>query len=87
VLAATPSRAARAAGVTGTLAAPDSSLFVSEFTDSRVSRLRSDGTVTTVAPVFQPGPIAFDARRRIVGVTLGGTVFRIEHGTARTIYR
>jgi sugar lactone lactonase YvrE len=69
-----------------TLPARDGSFFVSEFTGNRVSRLRADGTVTEVASVFQPGPIAFDAHRRIVGVTLGGTVFRIERGRARTIY-
>jgi hypothetical protein len=60
--------------------------FISEFMGSRVSRLHPDGTVTTVAAIRQPGPIAFDAGRRIVGVTLGATVFRIEHGRARTIY-
>ena len=70
-----------------TLPTRDGGFFVSEFTGNRVSRLHADGTVTPVARVFQPGPIAFDAHRRIVGVTLGGEVFRVEHGRARTIYR
>jgi DNA-binding beta-propeller fold protein YncE len=69
-----------------TLPARDGSYFVSEFTGNRVSRLHADGHVTPVADVFQPGPIGHDAHRRIVGVTLGGTVFRIERGRARTIY-
>ena len=60
--------------------------FVSEFTGSRVSRLWPDGRVTKIADVFQPGPIAFDAKHRIVGVTLTGTVFRITAGRAQTIY-
>lgn len=42
--------------------------------------------MTTVATVVKPGPIAFDAHHRIVGVAMGGTIFRIERGRARTIY-
>jgi sugar lactone lactonase YvrE len=68
---------------------PDASggYFVSEFFGGRISHLWSDGHVTTVARVVKPGPIAFDARHRILGVTLSGaTLFRIERGRARTIY-
>jgi hypothetical protein len=39
-----------------------------------------------LARVSSPGSIALDARGRIVGVTLGGTIFRIEGSRARTIY-
>lgn len=60
--------------------------FVSEFTGNRISHVWPDGRVTKVADVFQPGPIAFDAKHRIVGVTLTGTVFRITAGRAQTIY-
>ena len=68
------------------LPARDGSYFVSEFTGNRILVSAAGGTVTPVASVFQPGAIAFDAHRRIVGVTLGGTIFRIERGRARTIY-
>ena len=60
--------------------------FISEFTGNRVSHLWPDGHLTTLASVVQPGRLAFDAHHRIVGVTLTGTVFRIERGRARTIY-
>jgi hypothetical protein len=69
-----------------TLPVRDGGFYVSEFLANRVSRLHPDGTVTAVAGVVQPGPIAFDGKRRIVGVTLRGTIFRIERGRARTIY-
>ena len=60
--------------------------YVSEFAADRLSRLRPDGSVTKVADVRQPGPIAFDAKRRVVGVTLAGTIYRVEGGRARAIY-
>ena len=70
-----------------TLPAPGGGFYVSEFMGGRISHLHADGTVTRLAAVTQPGPIAFDARHRIVGITFGGTVFRVEGGRARTIYR
>jgi len=60
--------------------------YVSEFYGNRISRLWPDGHVTTIAPVLQPGPIAFDLLHRIIGVSLSGVVFRIVRGTSRTIY-
>jgi streptogramin lyase len=61
--------------------------FVSEFYGNRISHVWPDGRVTKVADVLQPGPIAFDARHRITGVTLiPPTVFRIVGGKARPIY-
>jgi len=69
-----------------TLPAVGGGFYISEFSGNRISRLRPDGTVTTVAKVTQPGAIAFDARRRILGVTLSGTIFRIENRQARTLY-
>jgi sugar lactone lactonase YvrE len=60
--------------------------FVSELGRNRISHVWPDGHLTKVADVFQPGPIAFDARHRIVGVSQNGSVFRIERGRARTIY-
>ena len=69
-----------------TLPAPGGGLYVSEFMGNRISRLRADGMVTKFAGVPQPGPIAFDTRRRIVGITFGGTIFRVEGARARTIY-
>jgi sugar lactone lactonase YvrE len=60
--------------------------FISEFMGRRVSHLWPDGRVTAGATVVTPGAIAFDAHHRIVGVTMGGTIFRIERGRARTIY-
>ena len=60
--------------------------YVSEFYGNRISRLWPDGHVTTVAPVLQPGPIAFDLLHRIIGISLSGVVFRIVRGTSRTIY-
>jgi sugar lactone lactonase YvrE len=70
-----------------TLPAASGGWFVSEFFGGRISHLWPDGHVTTVARVTKPGPIQFDSRRRIVGVTQSGaTLFRIERGRARTIY-
>ena len=70
-----------------TLPAASGGYFVSEFFGGRISHLWPDGHLTTVARVMKPGPIAFDARHRIVGVTQSGaTLFRIERGRARTIY-
>jgi sugar lactone lactonase YvrE len=70
-----------------TLPAASGGWFVSEFFGGRISHLWPDGHVTTVARVFKPGPIVFDSRRRIVGVTQDGTtLFRIERGRARTLY-
>jgi streptogramin lyase len=61
--------------------------FVSEFYGNRISHVWPDGRVTKVAEVIQPGPIVFDARHRITGVTLvPPTMFRIVRGKARTIY-
>jgi streptogramin lyase len=60
--------------------------FVSEFSGNRISHLWPDGHVTKVADVFKPGSIAFDSHHRIVGVTNEGTVLRIVHGRAQTIY-
>ena len=65
--------------------ADGAALYVSEFRGGRVSRLAA-GRIKTVATIGSPGAIAFDGRRRIVGVTLDGTLFRIERGRARTIY-
>ena len=65
---------------------PGGGFYISEFSGNRVSHLHPDGTVTTVAKVTQPGAIALDARRRILGVTLAGTIFRIENRRAQTIY-
>jgi hypothetical protein len=74
-------------GVHGILPVASGGYFVSEFFGGRISRLWPDGHLTTVAHVVKPGPIAFDARHRILGVTLSGaTLFRIERGRARTIY-
>jgi sugar lactone lactonase YvrE len=70
-----------------TLPAPGGGYYVSEFTGNRVSRVSPDGHVQVVAAVSQPGPIAFDDRGRIVGVTIDGTIFRIERRHAHTIYR
>jgi hypothetical protein len=70
-----------------TLPAPGGGYYVSEFMGGRVSHLHADGTVTKVAAVQQPGPLAFDPRHRIIGITFGGSVFRVESGRARTIYR
>ena len=61
-------------------------LYVSEFGTGRIGRLGRTGSITTVASVSSPGSIALDGRGRIVGVTLGGTIFRIEGSRARTIY-
>jgi hypothetical protein len=70
-----------------TLPAASGGWFVSEFFGGRISHLWPDGHVTTVARVTKPGPIQFDSRRRIVGVTQSSaTLFRIERGRARTIY-
>jgi hypothetical protein len=69
-----------------TLPAAAGGYFVSEFTGNRISHLWPDGHVTKVADILEPGPIAFDAKHRIVGITLGGTVFRIAGGRARAIY-
>jgi sugar lactone lactonase YvrE len=69
-----------------TLRAKNGGYFVSEFTGNRISHLWPDGHVTKVVDVFKPGPIDFDAQRRLIGITLDGTVFRIERGRARTIY-
>jgi hypothetical protein len=70
-----------------TLPAASGGWFVSEFFGGRISHLWPDGHITTVARVVKPGPIAFDSRHRIVGVTQSGaTLFRIERGRARTIY-
>jgi sugar lactone lactonase YvrE len=70
-----------------TLPATGGGYFVSEFYGNRISRLWPDGRVTTVAPVVQPGPIAFDPQHRIVGVTLSpASVFRVVRGKAQTIY-
>jgi sugar lactone lactonase YvrE len=60
--------------------------FVSELGADRIARLWPDGHVTKVADAFQPGPIAFDSRRRIVGVSQNGTVFRVAGGQSRRIY-
>jgi sugar lactone lactonase YvrE len=65
--------------------ADGAALYVSEFAGGRVSRLAA-GRIKPVATIGSPGAIAFDGRRRIVGVTLDGTIFRIERGRARTIY-
>jgi DNA-binding beta-propeller fold protein YncE len=70
-----------------TLPAAGGGFYVSEFAGGRISHLHPDGTVTKFATVTQPGPIAFDPRHRIVGITFGGTIFRVEGGRARTIYR
>ncbi len=69
-----------------TLEAPGGGLFVSELGRNRISRIGADGHVTKVSDVFQPGPIAFDSRHRIVGLSQDGTIFRIVRGHARTIY-
>jgi streptogramin lyase len=70
-----------------TLPAAGGGYFVSEFYGNRISHLWPDGHVTRVADVVQPGPIAFDARHRLVGVTLvPATLFRLVSGRARTIY-
>ncbi len=61
-------------------------LYVSEFGTGRIGRIGGNGGITTVASVSSPGSIALDARGRIVGVTLGGTIFRVEGSRARTIY-
>ena len=61
--------------------------FVSEFFGNRISHVWPDGHVTTVANVIQPGPIVFDAQRRITGVTLvPPTLFRVARGKAVSIY-
>ena len=60
--------------------------FVSERGANRIARLWPDCPVTKVADAFQPGPIAFDSRHRIVGVSQDGTVFRISGGRSTTIY-
>jgi hypothetical protein len=60
---------------------------VSEFFGGRISHLWPDGRVTTVARVLKPGPIVFDSRHRIVGITQNGTtLFRIVRGRAQTLY-
>jgi streptogramin lyase len=70
-----------------TLPAASGGWFVSEFFGGRIAHLWPDGHLTTVARVVKPGPIAFDARHRLVGVTQSGaTLFRVERGRARTIY-
>src|SRR5436305_1388734 len=70
-----------------TLPAPGGGWFVSEFMGGRISHVWPDGHVTTVARVDRPGPIAFDRRHRLVGVTNEGTVIRVERGKAVTVYR
>jgi sugar lactone lactonase YvrE len=70
-----------------TLPAASGGWFVSEFFGARISHLWPDGHVTTVAPVFKPGPIEFDSLHRIVGITQNGTtLFRIVRGRARALY-
>jgi streptogramin lyase len=69
-----------------TAPAPAGGYYVSEFAANRISYLHANGRVTKVADVLQPGPIALDSRRRLVGASLSGAVFRIEGGRARTIY-
>lgn len=69
-----------------TLPAPGGGWYVSEFSGNRISRLWPDGRVTKVADVFKPGPIAFDALHRLVGVTNDGSLFRVVRGKAVSIY-
>lgn len=70
-----------------TLPAAGGGYYVSEFFGARIAHLWPDGHLTTVAPVVKPGPIEFDSRHRLVGVTQNGTVlFRIVCGRARPLY-
>jgi hypothetical protein len=70
-----------------TLPAAAGGWFVSEFFGARISHLWPDGHVTTVAPVLKPGPIEFDSRHRLIGVTQNGTtLFRISRGRAQKLY-
>ena len=71
-----------------TLPAANGGWFVSEFFGARIAHLWPDGHITTVAPVFKPGPLEFDSLHHLVGVTQNGTtLFRVVRGRAQTIYQ
>lgn len=70
-----------------TLPASNGGWFVSEFFGARIDHLWPDGHITKVAPVLKPGALAYDSRRRLIGITQNGTtLFRVVRGRAVTIY-
>jgi sugar lactone lactonase YvrE len=68
--------------------ARDGTIYLTEFTASRVSRLMADGTAQRVAAVPSPGGIAAAPGGSLLVVTLDGRVVRVApaSGAKRTVY-
>lgn len=58
----------------GLVAGPDDSLYFTEHASGRVRRIAPDGSVSTLAMVGQPGPIALDATNGVLWVGDGPDV-------------